>query len=248
MEVRVGPAAVTIHSDTEFAVSDINGEMSSTSEQGYFASDTRLVSGYRLKLCRVRPTLRTPRRWRPIPLASSSPTRSCSATTEPRSPRVLASASRSHHRSRCPRGLRPDELQPPTCGGESRGEHRIRLRRPLRRQGRPDRFDGVRCRARGTSTGRLVTRYHNGDFERAIAFKWRSRFVARVRERRDHVPANSSPVESWHTCLLWRPILDGGEPEHPPRACQIWSATPIAIASNEHGSPQTTRFTTSDPE
>src|SRR5664279_2608521 len=57
MEVRVGPAAVTIHSDGEFAVSDVTGEMSSTSEQGYFVSDTRLVSGYRLKLCRVRPIL-----------------------------------------------------------------------------------------------------------------------------------------------------------------------------------------------
>ncbi|MEP7204556.1 MAG: glycogen debranching N-terminal domain-containing protein [Ilumatobacteraceae bacterium] len=54
MEVRVGPEAVTIHSDTEFAVSELNGEMSSTSEQGYFASDTRLVSGYRPKLCRER--------------------------------------------------------------------------------------------------------------------------------------------------------------------------------------------------
>lgn len=57
MEVRVGPAVVTIHSDGEFAVSGVNGEMSSTIEQGYFVSDTRLVSGYRLKLCRVRPIL-----------------------------------------------------------------------------------------------------------------------------------------------------------------------------------------------
>ncbi|HRB01791.1 MAG TPA: glycogen debranching N-terminal domain-containing protein, partial [Ilumatobacteraceae bacterium] len=57
MEVRVGPAAVTIHSDTEFAVSELDGEMSSPREQGYFVSDTRLVSGYRLKLCRQPPTL-----------------------------------------------------------------------------------------------------------------------------------------------------------------------------------------------
>ena len=27
------------------------------------------------------------------------------------------------------------------------------------------------------------------------------------------------PGQSWHTCVLWRPILDGAEPERPPRAC-----------------------------
>src|ERR1700724_2383100 len=57
MEVRVGPPTVTIHDDDEFLVCELNGEMSSTREQGFFAADTRFVSGYRLRLGRVRGVL-----------------------------------------------------------------------------------------------------------------------------------------------------------------------------------------------
>ena len=57
MAVAVGPPFVTIHYNDEFCVCELNGDMSSTKEQGYFASDTRLVSGYRLKLGRERPEL-----------------------------------------------------------------------------------------------------------------------------------------------------------------------------------------------
>jgi glycogen debranching enzyme len=57
MEIRVGPPTVTIHADDQFCVCAANAEMSSTLEQGYFAADTRLVSGYRVKLGRVRPVL-----------------------------------------------------------------------------------------------------------------------------------------------------------------------------------------------
>jgi hypothetical protein len=46
---------VTIWNDDEFLVSEVNAEMSSTKEQGYFATDTRLVSGYRLRLAGLRP-------------------------------------------------------------------------------------------------------------------------------------------------------------------------------------------------
>ncbi len=57
MEIRVGPPTVTIHADDQFCVCAANAEMSSTLEQGYFAADTRLISGYRVKLGRVRPVL-----------------------------------------------------------------------------------------------------------------------------------------------------------------------------------------------
>ena len=57
MEISVGPPTVTIHADDQFCVCAPNAEMSSTKEQGYFASDTRLVSGYRLKLGNQRLTL-----------------------------------------------------------------------------------------------------------------------------------------------------------------------------------------------
>ena len=57
MEVRVGPPTVTIHDDDEVLVCDLNAEMSSTREQGYFSADTRLVSGYRLRLAGDRAVL-----------------------------------------------------------------------------------------------------------------------------------------------------------------------------------------------
>ena len=57
MEVSVGPPVVSTHFNDEFVVCELSGEMSSTKEQGYFAADTRLVPGYRLKLGGERPIL-----------------------------------------------------------------------------------------------------------------------------------------------------------------------------------------------
>jgi len=48
---------VVIHADDEVLVCDLDARMSCTENQGYFASDTRLVSGYRLKLGAVAPLL-----------------------------------------------------------------------------------------------------------------------------------------------------------------------------------------------
>jgi hypothetical protein len=55
MEVSVGPPTITIHSDDEVVVCEPSAEMSSTKEQGYFVADTRIVSGYRLKICGAQP-------------------------------------------------------------------------------------------------------------------------------------------------------------------------------------------------
>jgi len=57
VEVSVGPLVVSTHFDDEVVVCERSGEMSSTKEQGYFAADTRLVSGYRLKLGGKQPIL-----------------------------------------------------------------------------------------------------------------------------------------------------------------------------------------------
>jgi glycogen debranching enzyme len=57
MEVQVGPPVVAIHADDEVVVCDPDARMSSTKDHGYVVSDTRLVSGYRLKLGRVPPVL-----------------------------------------------------------------------------------------------------------------------------------------------------------------------------------------------
>ncbi len=250
MEVRVGPAAVTIHSDTEFAVSEINGEMSSASEQGYFASDTRLVSGYRLKLCRQRPTL-----------SNSSAVESHSARFEFTNP-VLLGTDGIEIPARCLH-LRLDR----TIGHGIHEDYDLTnfSRRPVAaslevsiESDFADLFDvkGGRAVRRGSlqskwdeRAGRLITRYHNGDFKRAIAFRV---------EKADSEPEfanggimfrlNLEPGQSWHTCVLWRPILDGSEPEHPPRACHNLVGDTDRDRIQRAWVAQTTQITAGDPD
>ena len=90
MEVSVGLPVVSTHFDDEIVVSELSAEISSTKEQGYFAADTRLVSGYRLKLGGIRPILLNGAATRPIRRASSSPTPRSSAPTATRSPSALS--------------------------------------------------------------------------------------------------------------------------------------------------------------
>ena len=55
--IHVGPVEMTLHSDDEVFVCDPNARLSSTKPQGYFIADTRLASGYRLKIGRAAPVL-----------------------------------------------------------------------------------------------------------------------------------------------------------------------------------------------
>jgi glycogen debranching enzyme len=48
VEVKVGPAGITISQDRTFMVTDERGEIDPSSEQGLFAGDTRFVSFYKL--------------------------------------------------------------------------------------------------------------------------------------------------------------------------------------------------------
>ena len=48
VEVSVGPQALTINHGSTFAVTDLQGEIASDSEQGMFSNDTRFVSSYRI--------------------------------------------------------------------------------------------------------------------------------------------------------------------------------------------------------
>jgi len=57
MEVTVGPLVITIHDDDQFLVCEPDACVLSDQQQGYFAADTRLVSTYLLTLCGVQPLL-----------------------------------------------------------------------------------------------------------------------------------------------------------------------------------------------
>lgn len=248
MEVRIGPAVVTIHHDSEFAVSAVNGEMSSTREEGYFVSDTRVASGYRLKLSRVRPVL-----------LNSSAVEAHSARFEFTNPPILGADGaeippRSLH-------LRLDR----TIGHGIHEDydltnyhHRsvvVSLEVSIESDF-ADLFDVKSGRAirRGAlqSTwnerlGRLLTEYRNGEFQRGVAFNV-EKSVSSPEFANGGILFRVSlgPGESWHACLLWRPILDGGEPEHPPRSCHSLVGDTDRDRAHRTWAAQATRFVTSD--
>jgi len=59
MEVSVGPDLITLHLDDHVLVCDPDGRLSRDAGHGFFAADTRFVSGYRLRLGNVVPVLPT---------------------------------------------------------------------------------------------------------------------------------------------------------------------------------------------
>ena len=249
MEVRVGPLSVTIHDDDEFMVCDLNGEMSSTKEQGFFAADTRFVSGYRLKLAGSRPVL-----------CNGSAIEHHSARFEYTNIESLGGnglviPEHSLH-LRLDRtighGLHEDYELTNYCGQPAVIEMEVSLESDF-----ADLFDVRNCRSirRGSvqsqwnaRRGRLVTRYVNGEFERSLTV---------MIDNADSAPqfANGGilfqipldPGETWHTCLLWRPALDHRRPEHGPRVCHDLTGSSPRDTSHKRWMKQVTTCTTSDP-
>jgi len=249
MEVRVGPPCVTIHDDDEVLVCELNGEMSSTAEQGYFSADTRLVSGYRLKLGRVRPVL-----------CNGSAVGHHSARFEFTNAASLGAdgldvPERSLH-LRLDRtigqGLHEDYDLTNYCGQAAALELEVSLESDF-----ADLFDvkNHRCIRRGglqsqwdAHRGRLVTRYRNGEFERSL--------IVDV-DRADSDPefANGGilfritlgPGASWHSCLLWRPAFGKEKPERAPRLCHDLVGTSQRDHSHRDWMAHATTCVTSDP-
>ena len=249
MEVRVGPPTVTIHADDSFLVCELNGEMSSTREQGYFTADTRVVSGYRLKLAGAPPIL-----------SNSSAVAHHSARFEFTNDAVL-DATGGQLPARCLHlrldramgtGIHEDYDLTNYTGRPIAVDLEISIESDF-----ADLFDVKRHQPlrRGTlqsgwseRRGRLVTEYRNGDFSRGLVIQ-----VSKA----DSTPefANGGilfrisiePGQSWHTCLLWRPVLRDGKPEHAPAPCHnlISDAPPHRV--HREWVAQATRFVTSDP-
>ena len=57
LEVRVGPPIIVVHADDHFVVSEPDGTIDPVRQQGFFASDTRLISRYHLRINGAPPTL-----------------------------------------------------------------------------------------------------------------------------------------------------------------------------------------------
>lgn len=213
MEIQVGPGVVTIHADDRVVVCAPDLGMSSTEEQGFFARDTRLVSGYRLELGRAAPVL-----------VNSSEVEAYSSRFELTNPCLdTASGTVPAHslHLRVDRtvdhGVHEDYDLTNHSGREVNLELEVSFESDF-----ADIFDvkaGRRTR-RGSmqsvwdeSEAALTTTYRHRDFRRGI----------RIRAARTGSPTefangklawriNLGPGRSWHTCLLWSVDLGEGHP------------------------------------
>jgi hypothetical protein len=207
MEVSVGSAVVSTHFDDEVVVCEQWGEMSSTKEQGYFVADTRLVSGYRLKLGGDRPTL----------LNGAAPWH-YSARFEFTNPILVGRdgrdvAERCLH-LRLDRSVGPGIHEDYDLTNQSRDHVALDIEVSIESDF-ADLFDvkAHRCIRRGSihsmwdeAKGQLITRYTNASFERSLVIEARNN---------DSPPefANGgllfrielAPAGSWHCCLWWMP-------------------------------------------
>ncbi|MHB1488209.1 MAG: amylo-alpha-1,6-glucosidase [Acidimicrobiales bacterium] len=205
MDIQVGPAAVTIHNDDEVVVCDPDARISSTKEQGYFAHDTRFVSGYRLKLGGLAPIL-----------LNSSAVEASSSRFEFTNPELATSSDplpRNSLQLRLDRtiehGVHEDYELTNYAGRPVDIDLEVSIESDF-----ADLFDvkSHRLLRRGLLQSKweekravLVTRYRNGDFERAIELR---------------VERNGSPTEFANGGLLWRVCLQPGETWH---TCLLWA-------------------------
>jgi glycogen debranching enzyme len=220
MEIRVGPPTITIHADDQFCVCAANAEMSSTQEQGYFAADTRLVSGYRLKLGGTRAVL-----------INSAATDHHSARFEFTNPPLVqpGGAALDAHSLH----LRLDR----TIGAglhedyDLTSYHHEPVELDLEVSIESDFADLFDVKAhrpllRGTLQGswdarseRLTVEYQNERFERGLVIDpAESSSAARYANGALLFRVVLPPRGHWHACLLWRPVLGGG-PGVPPEHC-----------------------------
>jgi glycogen debranching enzyme len=249
MEVRVGPLVVTVHADDQFLVCKPDATIHPESAEGYFVSDTRLVSNYRLTLSRARPVL-----------VNSSPIAPFSARFEFVNDRVATT------RGPVERGdvhLRVDRVI-------GRGLHEdyeltnyapnaVELDLEIRVEGDyADLFDvksGSLVRRGALQTvwdraaGALTTTYANQDFRRGLRLQ-----VDRNGSEPEFANGTVSfrvclePRERWHSCLLWMPIAGDGPPHRPREQCHAL----LAAAGEPDGEPHrwaspVTQVETGDP-
>ena len=249
MEIRVGPASVTIHTDDQFLVCESDAEMSSTEEQGYFAADTRLVSGYRLKLGRKRPVL-----------FNASAVEHHSARFEFTNTAILQCTGdplAEHHLH-----LRLDR----TIGQGVHEDYDLTSYAPEPvvvdlevsiESDFADLFDVKDHQAllRGTlqgswdeTNGRLITDYRHDTFGRGLVVE-----AGHADSPMQYANGGLTfrialePRGHWHTCLLWRPVLDDGIPGRPPEQCHNLISDTEPHRIHHQWVSQSTRFSTSDP-
>ncbi len=247
MDVRVGPDLITLHLDDHVLVCDVDGRMSRDSGQGFFAADTRFVSGYRLRLGGTAPVL----------LASAAVS-AFGARFEFTNPRL-----------RSPNGdIEPGALHlrlERAMGGGLHEDYDLVNYGPsavaitmevslecdfadiFEAKDRTVVRRGMLQSSWSEDERRLTTRYRNDDFERSLTVR---------AERSDSAPefANGGISfrvqldrgQRWHTCLVWEPAGGQLDLASPVRSCHALTGGSHSIdEARRSWLAQAARFSTS---
>jgi len=250
MEVQVGPPVVAIHADDEVVVCDLDARMSGTQTEGYFASDTRMVSGYRLKLGRVAPLLLNSSAVEPFssrfeftnpPLLSATGGQIPVSSLHLRLDRTVGHGVHEDY-DLMNYGPQPVEIDlEMSVESDFADIFDVKSDRLLRRGSLQSEWEAAR--------GRLTTRYENGEFRRALRLQ-----AAKSGSEPEFANGgiifhiSIEPGASWHTCLLWIPIIGDGDAARPSGTCNdLVGAGRERDRAKRQWIAQSTRFETSDP-
>jgi glycogen debranching enzyme len=249
VKIPVGPPTVTIFADDEVLVSEQSARISSQLEQGYFAADTRLVSGYRLWLGRAAPVLLN---------SSDVEHYSCrfefvNAALHTESGLLPEGALHLRLDRTIDRGVHEDYDVVNHSGqtvdvdldvsiwSEFGDIFEVKAGRRIRRGRLHSSWD--------EATATLRTTYRNGDFVRALRVQSAMcdepmRFV----NGRLHFRVVLAPGEVWHTCLFWLPEIDGRPTRADGRKCHDLIGEDERDQARRHWIRTVTSITTSEAE
>jgi glycogen debranching enzyme len=246
--MRSDERQIRLYFDDQFAVCAPDLQMSRHQGEGYVVADTRLASGYRIRIGGVEPNLLGTERTAPHAARFEFTNPALDATSgsvEANTVHLRVDRSLGH-------GVH-DDYDLTNFGADTievvleisvecdfadvfdMKDHRLVRRGSLQTTWTEE-----------TST--LTSRYRNESFTRALEL---------VVDRNDAAPeyANGgisfrvrlSPFESWHTCLLWIPEIDGEAPKHPARLCHdLLGTDTIADQARREWVDGTSSFSTSD--
>ena len=207
LPIQVGPSTITMNRDDRFVVCQPDGRIERLAEEGFFARDTRFVSGYEVFLNGQRPA--APQRLAgPVLLVALRVHEPGAARPRRRrAPPQPRAAHRPDGLRRRPRGLRHRQLRAAPGPPDDRDRDRVRLRRHLRRQvGQLVRRGEINARW-FRSTRELRTTYVHRDFVRELVIRAdRSDSKPQFANGRFVFIAEVAPKGVWHTCLRWLPL------------------------------------------
>ncbi len=246
--MRTDERQMRLYFDDQIVVCAADLQMSRQMGEGYIVADTRLASGYRIRVGGVSPVLLGAERTAPHaarfeftnPLIDAAGGMVAANTLHLRVDRSLG------------HGMH-DDYDVTNFGHEA-----VELVLEISVESDfADLFDmkDHRLVRRGSlqttwteATSTLISRYRNEAFTRALEL---------VVDRNDSAPeyANGgvsfrirlAPLESWHTCLLWIPEIDGEAPQHPARLCHdLLGTDTIADQARREWVDGAASFSTSD--